>query len=266
MIRAADIKDEPPTKNMVVYGVVRSGLTGDLIENFIGTAAVRKVLEGKEFIFKKSNYPVNGQLTVVVTAPTSGKLKKIAQANGAIIRDIIEKENREKLRKYLLKEEQHDVEDELMRKYGFKIAVSFLYKLNQDRPDLRGVELVRTHPHRGITISWREWDKTRLSLADSSKLYNLRAEMAWKIYNKDVMRKDLVYFRDTELGPYSAVVMEGYWEKKDALYGGPFRCFFICNREKTRLWIIDLLVYAPGFDKHRLLRELQTIAETFRYL
>ncbi|MCD6380621.1 DUF4837 family protein [bacterium] len=265
MIRAADIGKEPPTKNMVIYGVVHSGETGGLIESSIGTAAVRKVLEGKEFIFKKSNYPGAGQLTVIVTAPTARKLREVARKNGAIIRNIIEKENKERLRVYLLKKEQTDIENKLEAKYGFKIGVSLLYELNQDRPDLRGVELVRRLPHRGITISWRKWDRTRLSIADSLKLYNMRAEMAWKMYNKDVMRKDLVFFRRAELGPYDAVVMEGYWEKKDALYGGPFRCFFICNREKTRLWMIDLLVYAPGFEKHRLLRELEAIAETFRY-
>ncbi|MDZ7860031.1 MAG: DUF4837 family protein [Candidatus Krumholzibacteriota bacterium] len=265
MIRAADISDEPATKNMVIYGVVRSGMTGDLIENFIGTAAVRKVLEGKDFIFKKSDYPVTGQLTVIVTAPTRGKLAEIARKNGAVIRGIIEKENRKRLRRYLLKKEKKDVENNLRIKYGFNIGVSFLYDLNQDRPDLPGVELVRKMPHRGITISWQKWDNKRLTIADSLKLYNIRAVMAWHMYNKDVMRKDIVSFRNEQLGPYEAVVMEGYWEKKDELYGGPFRCFFICNRQKTRLWIIDLLVYAPGFKKHRLLRELHAIAETFRY-
>ncbi len=266
MIRAADIGREPPTKNMVVFGVVREGEAGDLIESFIGTAAVRRVLEGKEFIFKKSNFPGAGRLTVIVTAPTTRKLKEIARANGSIIRDIIEAENRKRLLAYLLKDVQSDVEEELKAKYGFELSVSFLYELNQERPDLQGVELVRIQPHRGITISWRDWDKSSLSVADSLKLYNLRAKMAWEMYNKDVMRKDLVSYKSGELGPYDAVVMEGYWEKKDALYGGPFRCFFICNRDRSRLWIIDLLVYAPGFEKHRLLRELHAVAETFRYL
>jgi len=266
MISATELKDEPPTKNMLIYGVVRRGEVGNIIESFIGTKAVRRVLEGKEFIFKREDYPVKGQLTVIVTAPTPRRLGEIAQDNGAIIRDIIEEENRDRLREYLLREEKEDEKDRLRAKYGFEIGMSFLYKINQEREDVPGVEIVRLQPHRGLTVSWTKWERNRLSLADSTKLYNTRAEMAWKMYFKDVMRRDLVGFSNDELGPYDAVRMEGYWEKKDDIYGGPFLCFFIHDKARSRLWIIDMLVYAPGFDKHKFIRELHTLAETFRIL
>ncbi|MFO7914889.1 MAG: DUF4837 family protein [Candidatus Krumholzibacteriales bacterium] len=265
MVKAADISKEPPTKNMVIYGVVRRGEIGNVIESFIGTAAVRKVVEGKENIFKRMNYPATGQLTVVVTAPTRGQLVDVTRKNGYLIREIIEKHNRMRLREYLLKEQDDALRERLKADYGFEIGVSFLYELNQERRDVPGVELIRRSPHRGISVFWRKWDKEYLALSDSTKLYNIRAELAWKMYYKDVMRRDLVSFSRSELGPYDAIRIDGYWEKKDDIYGGPFISYFILDGYRSRLWVVDLLVYAPGFDKHLLLREVMSLAETFRY-
>jgi len=265
MVKAADIRKEPPTKNMVIYGVARRGEIGNVIESFIGTAAVRKVVEGNENIFKRMNYPVTGQLTVVVTAPTKGQLADVARKNGALIREIIEKHNRMRLRDYLLKERKEQVSKRLKIEYGFDMAISFLYEVNQERKDVPGVELVRKNPHRGISVFWRKWDREYLALSDSTKLYNIRAELAWQMYYKDVMRRDLVNFSRDELGPYDVIRMDGYWEKKDDIYGGPFICYFILDGYRNKLWVIDLLVYAPGFDKQVLLREVMSLAETFRY-
>ncbi|HSG28193.1 MAG TPA: hypothetical protein VLA34_06915, partial [Candidatus Krumholzibacterium sp.] len=90
MISAADIRKEPPTKNMVIFGVARSGIVGTVIESFIGTNAVRRVLEGRDHIFKKLDYPYSGQLTVIVTASSNERLKTVVRENGQLIRDIIE--------------------------------------------------------------------------------------------------------------------------------------------------------------------------------
>jgi hypothetical protein len=264
VISADQLQRKAPSKNLVLFGVARQGAMGRLIESFIGTSAVRTVLEGKNNIFKKLNYPVKGQLTLIITASNGDRLARTVRENEVLIRDIIEEANRERLREYLLTREKVEVSDEIRGKYGFTIRVPFLYDLNQERRDVPGVEIVRVKPHRGITVSWRSWDGGGISVADSAALYDVRADIAWKIYNGDVMRRDIVFFHEDRLGPYEAVRMEGYWEKSEDLYGGPFMCFFVYDRLKARLWIVDCLVYAPGFDKHTLLRELRAVAETFR--
>ncbi len=264
MVPAIDFMKEPPTKNLVIYGVVRQGEIGRIIEGFIGTNSIRKVLEGEDHIFKKTDFPSKGQLTVIVTASSDDELMKVARENGQIIRDIIEEANRERLRAYLLDKEKVDITAMLKARYGFSIRVPFLYELNQDRGDVPGIEFVRVEPHRGITISWRSWNKDTLSPADSTELFDIRANIAWKMYDKDVMRKDLVYYSEAELGPYKAVKMEGYWENSEDLFGGPFLCYFVLDKAKSKVWMIDCVVYAPGFDKHTLLRELRAVAETFR--
>ncbi|HSG27367.1 MAG TPA: DUF4837 family protein, partial [Candidatus Krumholzibacterium sp.] len=119
-------------------------------------------------------------------------------------------------------------------------------------------------PHRGISVSWKAWNKSSLSLADSTALYNMRADFAWRMYDQDVMRREIVYFREERLGEYDTVRMNGYWENSKDTYGGPFICYFIQDKGRRKLWMVDCLAYGPGFDKHTLLRELRAVAETFR--
>lgn len=263
LVPAFELEKRPPSKNMILFGIVRQGEIGNLIEGFIGTDAVRKVLEGKTNIFRKLDYPYAGQLTLIVTAASSDRLREVVTSNGSMIRDIIEEANRDRLRNYLLKKEQVEITEELEARYKFTIRVPFLYELNQQRADVPAVELVRVKPHRGLTISWRRWDGGAISLADSSSLYDIRAELAWEMYDKDIMRRDIVSFREDRLGDYLAIRMDGYWENSVGLYGGPYSCFFIFDNVQSRLWIVDTLVYGPGFDKHPLLRELRAVAETF---
>ena len=264
LVPAYRVEEEPPSKNMILFGLVRQGEVGRLIEGFIGTASVRKVLEGKINVFKKLDYPYAGQLTIIITAASSERLSDVVSENGAVIRDIIEEANRDRLRNYLLQREQVELTEEIRAKYGFTLRVPFLYELNQERKDIPGIEYVRTAPHRGLTVSWKPWQKRGVSLADSTALYDIRADLAWNMYDKDVMRRDLVSFSADYLGDYEIIRMDGYWENSEGIYGGPYSCFFLYDDFGSRLWIVDMLVYGPGFDKHPLLRELRAVAETFR--
>jgi len=264
MVSAWDFEKEPPTKNMVIYGVVREGRTGQIIENFIGTNSVRKVLEGKNHVFKRMDYPVKGQLTVVVTASNQDKLEKVAEENGKLIRDIIEEASRERLRDNLLLRENLETAEDLRALYGFSLRIPDAYRLNRNWGDLPGIEILRDYPHRGITISWTPWTKKSLALADSTSLYDFRSKIVYKIHDKEVMRPELVAWSMDKFGPYTAIRLDGYWESSVDMYGGPFIAFFLHDRAKARVWMVDCLVYAPGFDKHILLREAQAVAESFR--
>ncbi len=264
IVPAAELEEEIPSKNMVLFGIVNQGSIGGYIRQFIGDAAAGDVLAGRASIFKKMDYPVKGQLTLIVTAASNEDLARAAEAEGEIIRGIIEEENRERLRESLLRKENLDVERLLRARYGFTLRVPAEYALNQERPEVPGVELLNPTPNRMLSVSWRRFERGEASLADSSALFDVRAEFAYRMYDKDVMRRELVKFRETRLGPYEAIRMDGYWESSVAAYGGSFVAFFVVDRVTSRLWLIDCVVYAPGTDKNELLRELYALAETFR--
>ncbi len=265
VISARQFKKEPPSKNVVILGIPHRGEAGTLINAFIGPGGVQRVRSGQVNVLKKLHYPKKGQFSVILTAPTRVELKKAISEKGELIREVIEEANRQRIRDYLLRKNKEEVSEMLQAKYGFHVGVPSLYRLNQERPGIPGIEIVRLKPHRGLSVSWRGWEKERVSLADSSAYYQIRSEIAWELYDKDVMRRNLVSFRRDELGPYESIRMDGYWEDSQDTFGGPYVCFFVLDRKKSKLWIVDCLVYGPGFKKHKLLRELIAIAETFRF-
>jgi hypothetical protein len=264
IIPAAELEDEIPVKNMVLFGIVNEGRLGDYIERFIGSSAVASVFAGRASVFKKMDYPVDGQLTLIVTAASNEALDRVATSEAELIRGIIEEENRERLRAFLLRSENFDLEKILRARYGFTLRVPSEYVLNQERADVPGVELMNPKPDRGLSFSWRAFDRGEVSLADSTELYELREDFAYRMYDKDIMRRELARFSATKLGPYPAIRMSGYWENSVEAYGGAFVSYFLVDRVKARLWLIDCVVFAPGEHKHQLLRELHAVAETFR--
>jgi hypothetical protein len=264
IVPASQFDKEIPAKNMVLFGIVNQGTIGGIIEQFIGPQGERGVLEGRYGLFNKMDSPVKGQLTLIVTAASNDDLVRLARTQAEVIRNIIEDGNRQRLREYLLRTENVDLERLLRDRYGFTVGVPNVYKLDEERPEVPGVSLIHPEPPRVLSVSWHAFSKEAVSLADSSELYKLRSDFSFKMYDKYVMRRDLVRFKETQLGPYQCVRMDGYWESSVEPAGGSFVCFFVPDRVKSRLWLIDCLVYAPGHDKHELVRELISVAETFR--
>jgi len=264
VVPASQFDKEIPAKNMVIFGIVNQGSLGGIIEQFIGPAGVRSVLEGKYSIFKKMDSPVKGQLTVIVTAVSNDILASVAREQGAVIRNIVEDGNRERIRESMLRQgENAPLERRLRERYGFAFRIPNVYKMDEERPEVPGVSLLNPEPPRVLSVSWHAFGKESVSLADSNELFQLRADVSFKLFDKYVMRRELVKFADTQLGHYRAVRMDGYWESSVEPAGGSFVCFFVADRVKSRIWLIDCLVYAPGQDKNELLREAIAIAETF---
>jgi hypothetical protein len=189
-----------------------------------------------------------------------------AREQGAILRNILEDGNRERLRESMLKQgENTSLEGRLKDRYGFSFKIPNVYKLDEERPEIPGISLMNPEPPRVLSVSWKAFGKGTVSLADSNELFQLRSDVSFKLFDKYVMRRDLVKFTATRLGAYEAVRMEGYWESSVAAAGGSFVSFFIADGVKSRIWLVDCLVYAPGKDKNELLRETLAFAETFSF-
>jgi hypothetical protein len=92
----------------------------------------------------------------------------------------------------------------------------------------------------------------------------MRARYVWERYDKDEMDGERVVYEPARLGPYDSIRMSGYWFNDEEVLGGYYETYFIYDERVELLWAVDLLVLAPGKQKHPLVRELRALAETFR--
>lgn len=263
--RAARLEVVPQVKNIVFCGVVSPvSSVGRRIAEMLGPEVVHKVEEGKANFFKKNDLPGPGQLTVIVTAMSSEELIGVLEERGDEINEAIEQSCRERLRRVLLKNRRSDLTRRFQREYGFEIQIPELYRLLSDEGTPPGVELLRDGPPRSLGIFWLDRESAP-TLEDGSELFDARARYVYARYDGDVMDSTRVRFEAARLGRYPAIKMEGYWSNSRAVAGGYFRTYFVHEESEELTWAVDLLVFAPGLEKHPLFRELLAIAETFRY-
>jgi hypothetical protein len=264
-IRIAELDRRVDATNVVICGVAGKGTdVGRYIRAMLGDDALARVRSERSAVFKKDDLPGPGQLTVVVAAVSDADLLSCIQNRGGEIAEILETGCRERLRGYFADRVDRSLSQRLHDAYGFSVGVPESYKVLAEGGDPPGVQLLCEGPARLLGVSWFEWDREP-TLADSARLFRVRAEYVWEAYDGDVMDSTRVSYRRGRLAEYPATEMSGYWSNSRSVAGGFYRTFFVYEPEEKLLWAVDLLVFAPGMPKHPLLRELHAIAETFRY-
>jgi hypothetical protein len=261
-MRAADLGDFPVYKNVVICGPLDASTeVGRRIMGLIDDAGAASVSRGEANILKKDDMPAPGQVTIVVTAPDEEALARFIDERGDEVVAVIEGSCRERVRGYLLQRANPELSEELHRKYGFSLQFPYLYVLHGDESSPPGVELIRQPPARVLWVDCKEAP----TIYDHDELFDIRADYVWKRYDRDKMDRDRVRYAVARLGPYDAIEMSGYWYNDEDTAGGYFETYFIYDDTSDLLWAVDLVVFAPGRPKHPLVRELASLAETFRH-
>ena len=264
-IRLSDLRRVPDATNVVICGVANPGTEmGRYLGGVLGEDVFDRVRSERSALYKKEDVPGPGQLTVVVTAVSEADLRGCVERRGAEISEILESGCRERLRRYFAGRTDGTLSRRLHTTYGFSIDIPKSYRLLDEGDDPPGVQLICDGPARLLGVTWFDWVR-RPALSDSLQLFAARAEYVWKAYEGDVMDSTRVTYRLARLGVYSALEMSGYWSSSRSVAGGYYRTFFVYEPDESLLWAVDLLVFAPGMPKHPLVRELQAIADTFRY-
>jgi hypothetical protein len=204
------------------------------------------------------------QLLVVVASKDRNSLGSLLRKNEEKLRTIFQESNRDRI----LRRNRHDgLQLELMERYwqdlGFFLEIPREYKQNQYRPDgYPGVELMRTGPSRGITVTWTESADPVRDLANFDLLTRLRAELGTRMHDEEILPETFVW-SETELSDAPAVKLEGAWNSNRFAGGGAFWCYFVPDTSRGRIYCLDLLAYAPGMDKMNFFRRLDAVASTF---
>jgi hypothetical protein len=86
--------------------------------------------------------------------------------------------------------------------------------------------------------------------------------MGRALHNEEIVPESLVWSRDL-VGDRPCVRLEGAWSSSDFDGGGPFRCWFIPDPARGRVYCVDLLVYAPNQAKMAHFRQLEAVLSTF---
>jgi len=240
-----------------------TGPTANLLKTML-TAEVMSGVNGGEFvIFKRNNPWAQPQLLLILV----GRNKKELGVNAKEWSDSLLKWSYDfeiqRITDLLYeKKEQKDLSGELSDKFGFNIRVQHDYIVAQENDSLNYVRLIRHYPERWLTVAWGELQDETLFNTDfilnhRKKIGNSFLDPVMVYEEKLSSIQSSICGKDTEL-------LFGLWATQDPTGGGPFFSYGYLDRSKSRFFLIDGAVFAPGELKVPYIWQLDAMANTFK--
>ena len=223
------------------------------------------------------------QMVMYVTAADPETLAETIAERGDDIRYTFNDITRERVEVEMFeKGRQPEIEEHLMEKHGFAVNAQHDYFIATDTAFARsGFVWLRRVPS---SDSWRSLFVYYEEHADPSKLtpewiYQTRDSLARRYITGTVggfpevdLRRPLETENVDFLGHYGFET-RGLWDMVSydstgarLQYGdaGPLLNYTFYDQPSGRLYMIDGMIFAPGFKKREFLRQLEVIAHTFR--
>ncbi len=232
------------------------------------------VREGKQYAFVKKDFHARNQTVVFMAAETMDQLQN------AIVRESPQllyffkhawEQREELLVRYA--DRQEDLEQRFLEDYGWTLCIPKAWFVGKDSSELNVVWLRRKVPvdtERWLLVHWIDnaspamlTGETVLDMRDSLTeiLYRTVDDSAWVQIDRE---NYLQVETDNFLGHY-AIRVQGLWRMSDRSMGGPFMTYVFLDTLSQRLYMLDGSVFAPGYEKKKLILDTDAMLHTFSY-
>ncbi len=263
--------------------------TGRFLRARLDDAGVAALERGGRGVFLRPNLWARNQLVVYATAPDDESLVAQIRANGEEMRQAFNAVNRSRMtRDMFARARQTEIEDQLLERHGFAVAVQHDYVVVRDTTFQTATGNAGTFVRmRRISEadSWRDFfvyyeQDPRLERLhpDSVKVLRNRlsrqfvlgtGDTTWiRVEDRFPDRRPIVTDTVTLAGRWALETRGTWYLSTDAGrtmgMGGPFVNFAFYEEDSGRFFLIDGMVFAPRYDKREFLRQMEAIAHTFR--
>ncbi len=218
----------------------------------------------KSEIIYQNNVYASPQLIITIKAKSNKSLTKLIKQNISKIINLIEGTEKTRLTNLYKKSENKDLCKLLEKKHGIKIIIPRNYKLFVDTNNFMWISYETPMISQGLLIYWRNYTDT--SQFNLSNLLNyrdsvLKLNVPGPAINS-YMTTDRVHYLEfnkfyKNKKYYSEI--RGLWNVKGDFMGGPFINLSVLDTVNNRIVTLDGYVYAPKYDKHSYIRELEAI-------
>jgi hypothetical protein len=237
-----------------VSAYIDKALTPDVTE------AVR---EGRLFEIFQENLYARDQMVIILPAINAEILKKNILDNRDAIYKRLEDYYFKRLNKIMfLQGEQTLLEEYLRDNLGWRIRVQHDYIIVKETDDKNFIWFRRFDPTRNLSVYRFRADT--LPTGDQW-LIHLRDSLAAVYFESDQVDRADTYIVRTTFNGMPAIVMIGVWQNHDLLIGGPLKTIAFFDPESRYVYLIDLMVTAPGKRKKPFMDQLEVMARTFRF-
>lgn len=283
-LTSEQVFDNVKTQKNVVFLAPLSDSTREasFMRTRLSQEAEEAVQQGQTAVVAKPNLWRQQQRVFFVTAASPQGLIDALQEKGNRIRESFHDITLARMQSEMFeRERQYTLEDTLMQQHGFAVNVQHDYQVAIDTTTASAgfvwLRRILSDTRRGLFVYYEEnADPSQLS---PEWVYATRDSLTKRYLQGNVGGFVKVDYRrplETEnrdfLGRY-AFVTRGLWymvgeDENGELFqyggGGPFVNYAFYDQAQERIYMIDGMVFAPGYDKRTFLRQMEVIAQTFR--
>jgi hypothetical protein len=283
-LTSEQVFDNVKTQKNVVFLAPLSDSTREasFMRTRLSQEAEEAVRQGQTAVVAKPNLWRQQQRVFFVTAASPQGLIDALQEKGNRIRESFHDITLARMQSEMFeRERQYTLEDTLMQQHGFAVNVQHDYQVAIDTTTASAgfvwLRRILSDTRRGLFVYYEEnADPSQLS---PEWVYATRDSLTKRYLQGNVGGFVKVDYRrplETEnrdfLGRY-AFVTRGLWymvgeDENGELFqyggGGPFVNYAFYDQAQERIYMIDGMVFAPGYDKRTFLRQMEVIAQTFR--
>jgi hypothetical protein len=202
------------------------------------------------------------QVVGAVMGADAGAVRAFLVENAASIRDRMEQAALDRLSTELRDTAvEAGMAGAMAERFGWSVSPPTGYELFTTNEADGFVFFRRTRPDRTIFVYWTEGDAGFVS---EQFALSKREEVAGLYFDGDAIEWSRPVEVDrVEFHGMPAVRLSGWWGNRTLVGGGPFRTYCFHDPDSGRVYLLDVSLFAPSFDKTALMRNLDAIALTF---
>jgi hypothetical protein len=205
-----------------------------------------------------------GQVAGAVVGPDEASVMTYLNENAAGIMTRFELAAERRLARNLCATgEAERMAEALIERFGWSLCLPKEYELFTTPGDAGFAFFRRTRPDRTVFVAWRQGGAADVTEDEATRW---REQLSRMYLDGDEIEWRRPFFADgVTFSGADAVRLSGWWANRELVGGGPFLSYCFAVPEQGRVYLVDASLFAPGFDKTALMRNLESILRTFRY-
>lgn len=275
-----EFEDYKVHKNLLIVAPLSSeGPTAQFLRGSLSPEVRALVESGEDAVINKYDLYRRRQIVMFLTAKNLNLLVEKIHATQDPLLYYFQKASLERELSVIYEDADHektDLKKRFLRDYEWTMFIQPDYWVAADSNEARFVWLRRAVPadmERWIFVHWINYADP--ALLNQPWVFDLRNELTKRFYRTI---DDTVYvqiaddfksiqgmsIRETNfLGRYG-YEMRGLWRFSDLSGGGPFVNYTIYDDASRRIYMIDGSIYAPRYEKRKLILQIDALAHTFQ--
>jgi hypothetical protein len=236
--------------------------TGEFLRDILSPEVQKAVRSGGSSVGWKEDVWAEEQILLTVTGENlDAVVENLRMEADRLYHAVDRARNRRVARLIYRYGERKDVTEQLLRDYGWRVRVSFGYRVMTALPDSGFVALAKEEPSRWLFVYWE--DGISPDVLTDAWCLDKRDEITRRFFDNDRIAPGSVEVSQAEFSGKIAVVMQGLWENEANWTGGPFKSYAFVDVDRDRFYLVDVGVYAPNKKKEPYLRQVDLMAGSF---